>query len=67
MAPASTRVDSMKTTTMSNLQSIRVDLDRLEDELRATVAEAREAGETWQAIGDALGITRQAACKRWAR
>lgn len=32
---------------------------------RAIVAEARTAGTTWQEIGDALGVTRQAAEARF--
>lgn len=31
------------------------------------VQEAREAGHTWDAIGDALGVTRQAAWQSYAR
>jgi hypothetical protein len=34
---------------------------------RAVVAEAREAGTTWEEIGDALGITRQAAQQRFGQ
>lgn len=33
---------------------------------RAIVDEARAAGETWQTIGDALGISRQAAHERFS-
>lgn len=33
---------------------------------RAIVADAREAGETWQSIADALGISRQAAHERFS-
>lgn len=32
---------------------------------RAIVADARAAGESWQAIGDVLGVTRQAAQARF--
>lgn len=35
--------------------------------LQASVLEAREKGLTWQAIGDALGMTRQAAQQRFGR
>lgn len=31
------------------------------------VAQARAAGVTWQRVGDALGISQQAACKRFGR
>jgi hypothetical protein len=40
-------------------------LDAARDELRAAVAEARAAGDTWDAIGAALGTTRQAAFQRF--
>jgi hypothetical protein len=33
---------------------------------RAIVTEARAAGDTWQSIADALGVTRQAAHERFA-
>lgn len=36
-----------------------------ESELRAAVNAARAAGDTWAAIGVALGITRQAAFQRF--
>lgn len=32
---------------------------------RAVIADARAAGESWQSIGDALGVTRQAAQMRF--
>lgn len=33
----------------------------------AVIADAREAGQTWQTIADALGTSRQAAHERYAR
>lgn len=43
-------------------------LRRLTDELEARqVHRAREAGWSWQQIGDALGISRQAVHKRYRR
>lgn len=36
-------------------------------ELRNAVAEARAAGDTWDMIGMALGVTRQAAYQRFGR
>jgi hypothetical protein len=38
-----------------------------EAELRAAVAAARAAGDTWDAIGVALGTTRQAAYQRFGK
>lgn len=35
-------------------------------ELDKAVANARAAGATWQQIGDAVGMARQSAWKRWA-
>jgi hypothetical protein len=42
-------------------------LARAEDDLRAAVAEAREAGDSWTIIGAALDTTRQAAFQRFGR
>lgn len=41
--------------------------DAAEAELRNAVEAAREAGDSWTAIGMALGVTRQAAQKRFGR
>jgi hypothetical protein len=38
-----------------------------QDELRAAVAAARQAGDTWAMIGVALGISRQAAFQRFGQ
>lgn len=38
-----------------------------ENELRSAVAQARAAGETWAAIGAALGTTKQAAFQRFGK
>ena len=53
-------------TTSSNLRSISRDLERLNLELWSTVAQARAEGQTWEQIGESLGISRQAACKRFS-
>lgn len=43
-------------------------LRRLADDLEARqVRRAREAGWSWQQIGDALGVSRQAVHKRYRR
>jgi len=38
----------------------------LEKVMWQTVAEAREAGHSWQEIGDALGVTKQTAWQRFS-
>ncbi|MCL2732487.1 MAG: hypothetical protein FWE15_20985 [Actinomycetia bacterium] len=40
-------------------------IDDAHDELRASVAAAREAGDSWTVIGAALGVSRQAAQERF--
>jgi hypothetical protein len=47
---------------IAELTEQRNDLDR---RLAGTVAKARQAGSTWDAIGRAAGITRQSAHERW--
>ena len=42
-------------------------IEQAEAELRAAVAAARAAGDTWDAIGVALGTTRQAAYQRFGK
>lgn len=42
-------------------------VERSEHELHAAVAAARAAGDTWDAIGAALGVSRQAAYQRFGR
>ena len=44
------------------LATVLQDLDAM---MERTVATARAKGETWQAIGDAMGITKQAAWERY--
>lgn len=38
-----------------------------DDVVRAVVQQARERGVTWQTIGDALGVSRQAAFQRYGK
>ncbi|BBG05350.1 MULTISPECIES: DUF3887 domain-containing protein [Pseudonocardia] len=38
-----------------------------EDVVRVVVQEARQAGATWQSIGDVLGVSRQAAFQRYGK
>lgn len=42
-------------------------LEAAQDELRAAVMAARAAGDTWDAIGVALGVSRQAAYQRFGK
>jgi hypothetical protein len=42
-------------------------VERSEQELYAAVAAARAAGDTWDVIGVALGVSRQAAYQRFGR
>ncbi|WP_415854004.1 hypothetical protein [Sinomonas sp. G460-2] len=45
----------------------RKGLEQAEAELRAAVAAAREAGDSWTVIGAALDTSRQAAQQRFAK
>lgn len=47
-------------TSLRNLESVK-------DELDESVASARVAGSSWEAIGEAAGVTQQAAHQRWAK
>ncbi len=38
---------------------------RAEVAVRSAISEAREGGVSWEAIGGALGVSRQAANQRW--
>jgi plasmid stabilization system protein ParE len=42
-------------------------LSAADEELRAAVSSARAAGDTWDAIGVALGTSRQAAYQRFGK
>jgi len=44
-------------------ESLAAEVDRLTDHF---VAQARESGESWTSIGDRLGVSKQAARKRFA-
>ena len=43
------------------------EIARIEQAQRETVGAARRAGATWQQVGDAFGITRQAAQQRFGK
>lgn len=50
---------------MDTIKKAQQALDRAKNELRATVQQARSNGHTWAEIGDSLGMSRQAAFKRF--
>ena len=47
------------------MQAARTAVDAAELELRDAVRAARGAGNSWTVVGEAVGITRQAACQRF--
>lgn len=52
------------TTSIGHAVSIQAAAEKV---MRAVVGQARQDGATWQAIGDALGVSRQAAFQRYGR
>ena len=60
-----TPADARDATHMRRIIAAKESIDAGESELRAAVDAARAAGDTWAAIGVALGITRQAAFQRF--
>lgn len=50
---------------MDDLKLAQDSIEQAREQLRAAVREARRQGRTWADIGDALGMTRQAAFKRF--
>lgn len=54
-------------TTVHAIATLSQELRHVEAKLDDAVAEARNAGVSWDKIGRAVGITRQAAQKRWGR
>lgn len=53
--------------TLAILPTLAKMVQAVEDEARMYVRSAVEKGATWQQIGDALGVSRQAAHKRYGR
>lgn len=53
------------TPALDALRSAKATIDSETDRLRPLVAEARHRGASWQQVGDALGMTRQAAHERY--
>lgn len=50
---------------METIREAQRALDRAKDQLRVAVQAARSQGQTWAAIGETLGMSRQAAFKRF--
>jgi len=59
--------DARDATHIRRIIAAREAVQAADSELVAAVAAARAAGDTWDAIGVALGITRQAAYQRFGR
>lgn len=51
--------------TLSLLRGLARQRNEKADQIRTVVAEARGEGKSWQAIGDALGVSRQAAAQMY--
>jgi hypothetical protein len=50
---------------LADVQATIRDLDKLRDDLDQLVAEARELAVPWELIGFSVGLTGEAARKRW--
>jgi hypothetical protein len=59
--------DARDATHMRRIIAAAAALQDAEEELRSAVAAARDAGDTWDMIGVALGVTRQAAFQRFGQ
>jgi hypothetical protein len=52
---------------LAEISALTAQIAELTGRLAVKVAQARAAGETWAAIGDAAGMTRQSAHERWGK
>jgi hypothetical protein len=59
--------DARDATHMRRIIAAAAALQDAEEELRSAVAAARDAGDTWDMIGVALGVTRQAVFQRFGQ
>jgi hypothetical protein len=57
--------DAERRPPLAVLLAVRSAADAIEDATRFAVSQAREAGHTWQEIGELLAVTRQAAQQRF--
>jgi len=54
-------------TVLAKIMDIVEERDDVMDRLRTAVADAREAGASWASIGSCLGVSKQAASKRYSQ
>ncbi|ONI62644.1 hypothetical protein CSIV_14310 [Microbacterium sp. CSI-V] len=59
--------EQKKTAYLDSLQSAALRLEDLEADIRSFATIARENGASWTDVGDALGVSRQAAQQRFGR
>lgn len=52
---------------LPQVKAARWALTAAEMDLRAAVEQAHEAGASWQALGEALGVSKQTAWQRYGR
>ena len=52
---------------VERLDALAALAQRVDQATKRTVREALDAGETWQSIGEALSVSRQAAHEKWSR
>ncbi len=57
--------DEGEDTALTALSAASAELRQAEDDLTQAVVQARRAGASWATIGQAIGISRQAAHERW--
>ncbi len=57
----------MPDVTLDKLRAARAAADRAETKVVRLVREARQLNRSWEDIGRALGVTRQAAWERYGR
>lgn len=50
---------------LDTIKSVNTSIQMCREDINRLVTQARQEGHTWKQIGDALGITRQAAHQRY--
>lgn len=66
-ANAGRMIKPTKPNLLATLVELGQEHERLLLEMDVYVAKARHAGATWEEVGRSLGMSKQAAQKRWAR